>query len=857
MKRFLLLLAITMATVCSLQAAHVSETAARQVADKFLSSRLHKSPAHGSPSTLRLAYRAENERFYIYDRGTNGGFVVVAGDDRLPQVLGYGDKGDFTTTALPPAVQYWMNELNRQIAYLQSHDDASVHHPAKRAAAVAPLMTTVWDQSEPYNNLCPTYISSNGDTLRAVTGCVATATAQIMNFHKWPDVGQGSHSYLCEVNNTTPTELSADFSQSVYQWDLMLDEYNEGSDEASCEAVAKLMSDVGISMDMNYGSSSGAQESEAMLALQRYFKYSPKCYLLNRDYFTAQEWDQLLIDEISARRPILYCGYDLSTNGGGHAFVFDGFNTDGYFHVNWGWGGYYDGYYVASVLNPGTSNFKYMQDGMFGVVPEPQGDAVDDVLYIRTHLTPKATTVPLGEETAFAMDDFMAQGNSLDTAGYDDFNGYRVSYALIPMSLGVYDKNGVERQSMKFDRKQVLEGRWWSREEPIMMTLPSSLEDGEYTIKLSYSMDAGNNYDHQVFDFSGKEMYVQMLVKSDTAYLTDCFLWNTYSIDSFVLPPTIRINQVINVEVNMSNPAWGPEDGPTGNVYLALLNNDDASVAAIGEPCEVMIAGRSSKTYQMQIKAPADWGLYHLALFDESGNQMIRVDDFWMSSGDVYSETVFVLPICDELVEDFESMTANSSTSDKNVQGNFTTWNFTKSGVRAPGEGRCNGANAIMMKKPSSFATASPLSHNFFMGQYTAFNPSTTASKFTMEYSVDGGATWLKAYTLDHEDAAEVPEKSQRIIRWSLDVDDSQEVYFRVAMVGGGTASNYVDDFILYYKDITNVGDVNADGVVNIADINVLINLILSDKSSQEGDVNGDGVVNIADINMVIDQILR
>ena len=488
MKRFVLLLTITTAIVCSMQAAHVSETAARQVADQFLSAKALKTTAHGNFSTLRLAYTAENERFYVFDRGTHGGFVVVAGDDRLPQVLGYGDSGDFSSTALPPAVQYWLEEMNREIAFLQAHDNAVAHHPAKRTQAVGPLMTTFWDQTEPYNNLCPTYTDGNGNTQHAVTGCVATATAQVMNFHQWPPVGRGSHTYTCNVNNMTLTELSADFSQSEYRWDLMLDYYDATSSEESCEAVAKLMSDVGISMDMGYGSSSGAQETTAMRALKQYFLYSDKCYLLNRDNYNAQEWDQFLVDEISARRPIIYCGYDLSANGGGHAFVLDGFNTEGYFHVNWGWGGTYDGYFVVSSLSPGTSNFKYMQDGMFGVVPEPQADVVENVLNVRAHVSPNAKSVPLGERTSFAMNDFIAEGNMLDTAGYEERNGAKLYYALIPMSLEVYDENGVVCQTAKFERQQSLDERWWMGQQYLYLDLPSSLSEGEYTIKLSYSV---------------------------------------------------------------------------------------------------------------------------------------------------------------------------------------------------------------------------------------------------------------------------------------------------------------------------------------------------------------------------------
>ena len=854
MKRLIIFLTITMAAVCGMHAAQVSEADARQVADMFFSARPARSVAKAGPVSTRLAYTANQQRFYVFDRGASGGFVVVAGDNRLPQVLGYGEKGDFSAPDLPPSLKYWLDEMDRQIAFLQSHDDAVAHRPAQRETAVGPLMTTIWDQDWPYNLFCPTYSDNVGNTSQAVTGCVATATAQIMNYHQWPPVGTGSHSYVCNVNNMTVTELSADFSQSTYRWDLMLDSYDENSSEESCEAVAKLMSDVGISMDMGYGSSSGARENDALMAMKRYFGYYDKAYLLNRDGYGAEEWDQILVDEISAHRPILYCGYDLSTTtGGGHAFVVDGFNTEGYFHLNWGWGGYYDGFYLVSALAPGGYNFKYMQDGMFGVVPSPRADEVADVLYVHSQLKPVNGAVALGESHGMAMlmDNLLVEGNRLDTAGYEDYNGRRSYYALISMELGVYDMNGVKREYTRFDRKESLDPYWWSSGQMIYMTLPISLEEGEYRVKLSYSLNDGVTYDQAVFNTRGEEAYVKMFVEGDSAYLSDCFLSDTYSIDSFNLPVGIQVNESVNINVTMSNPSWSSESRPAGNVYLALMK--DGEKVACSEMYRVMIPTHSSETYQMQITSPAEWGRYELAMFDESGCQMQKVEDAWMGEGEDYVLPLFVLPVCEQMVEDFESMTVNSSTSDKNVQGSFTTWSFNKAGVRAPGEGRCNGENAVMLKKASTVYTAEPLAHNFFLAQATFFNQTSSLAKYTLEYSFDGGTTWEKANTLEGPNVVEVPDKSSVMANWVMNLSASKPVNFRIAMIAGSGAT-YVDDVALYYID--TLGDVNLDGEVNIGDMNAVIDMILSGMADVKGDVNGDGEINIADINAIINMIL-
>ena len=847
MKRLFLISCFMLAAVCSLLAGPVSEADARRVANKFFAQQSARFTAPSVGVGTRLAYTAECNRFYVYDRGAEGGYVIIAGDDCLPQVLGYGDAGDFSAKNLPAAVQYWLDKMNSEIAYLQSHEDVVAHKPAKRATPVAPLVTSQWDQGAPYNNYCPTL----DEGTRAAAGCVATATAQMMNYYEWPAVGRGSHSYTCNVNGSTPTELSADFSQSTYRWDLMLDIYDSNSSEEACDAVARLMSDVGISMDMGYGESSGASEYAASAALQRYFDYTGKCYWLDRDYFDADDWDQLLVDEISRMRPVMYCGY---ADDGGHAFILDGFNADGYFHVNWGWGGSFDGYFVVSLLSPYSSmDFKYLQDGLFGLVPEPQTDMIEEVLYLRSRLTPVTQAVPLGQEATVDIDDFLVQGNKATRE--NTYNGETRYYADIPLSLSVFDSNGVVRQSVRYTHTEILgQGRYtsgWS----LNMVLPSSLEEGEYRIKLLYSEDGGLNYDHEVCHHYGKDSYIKMVVRGDTAYLSDRFLSDLYTVDSFVLPSDITVNQSFNVDVNLSYRTWwSTQPGPVGNVYLSMLNDEDQEVSR-SELCQVQLAGNTTKTYQMQFTAPAEWGRYKLALNDESGSRMMMSMYGWSFDVQEATETLIVLPVCNRLVEDFESMTANSSTSDKNVQGSFTAWSFNKSGVRAPGEGKCNGTHAVMMKKPSAVYTTQPLAHEFFMAQATFFNPTSTAAKYRLDYSLDGGTTWITANTIDNLEAADVPEKSQELVMWYLDLSAAEPALFRIAMIAGGAGSTYVDDIILYYTDL--VGDVNGDGEVNIADVNAIIDVILNDIDNDAADVNGDGEVNIADVNAVIDIILN
>ena len=868
MKRLLFFLTFTMAAVCVMQAGPVNAQDARQVANQFLSAQSPRFTASAGQAATRLAYTADAGRFYVFDRSVGGGFVVVAGDDRLPQVLGYSETGTFAADNIPLAMQDWMAEMNREIAYLQSHSGAKAHKPVPRTP-VEPLMTTRWDQGWPYNLLCPTYGSN---ATQAVTGCVATAMVQIMNYHQWPLQGTGSHTYTCNVNDTDPTTLSADFSQSVYEWNLMLDTYDQNSSEESCYAVAKLMSDAGISINMGYGSSSGASEMEVLTALTRYFGYSNRHYLLNRDLYGADEWDQLLTDEISAGRPVLYCGYTYTQGSlGGHAFVFDGIDANGLFHVNWGWGGSSDGYFMVSLLAPGQGmNFQYGQDCIFGIVPAYAASDVSDVLYVRGIMHPDMSSVPRGDEVSMKFADIYVEGNLMDTVGIEGMGYWTSVYDTIPMELRVIDQDGVVQQTRRFSYKVYISG-WGNMASNIGFTPDASLADGDYTLKIAYSPFKDGNYDSWVCDDYGKEVYCKMLLSDDMVYLSDCSLAATYNLESMEIEQSILVDEPFDVDVTLTYPrGWGPPPGggggqpggqpepsTTGEIHL-LLQKDGVPVAT-SEPMAISIPRDSTMTFTLQMMAPSQWGRYQLMVVDDRG-RLFEPESGWMGSEEGSGiMNIVVAPISDYLIEDFESMPVSTRTNDTHVQGQFTSWNFNKSGVRAPGEGKCYGERSVMMKKPSTFYSIEPVSHHFFMAEATIFNPSSTEAKFTLEYSVDNAATWIKAVSIDGDaaTAAVVPAASTYHAIWQFNVQASQPVLFRIAMTGGGSAAAYVDNFVLRYNDVAIAGDVNVDGEVNIGDLNTVVDVILGGTAVGNADLNGDGEINIADINALIDLILK
>ena len=219
------------------------------------------------------------------------------------------------------------------------------------------------------------------------------------------------------------------------------------------------------------------------------------------------------------------------------------------------------------------------------------------------------------------------------------------------------------------------------------------------------------------------------------------------------------------------------------------------------------------------------------------------------------------------LVEDFEDMTANTSTNDTNVEGTFANWNFVKAGVRAPGESQADGTNSLMMKPPSQAYTTTPIYYNCYMASLNVYNTSSSIARYSLEYSIDGGNTWVKALTPAGAAAAEVAKNSTATCYWALNLNNHQGSQFRIYQSATKDKTTYVDNFTIYYNGeeggpITDLpGDVNGDNEVNVADINAVIDIILGGTADSDtmrrADANGDGEVNIADVNKIIDIILQ
>ncbi len=341
MKRNLLLLLYLLMPFI-IMAEDISEEQAKLIAADFLG----QSSVDGSrraAADMQLSYKTEAAELYVFNKA-GGGWVIVAGEDRARKtILAYSHTGSFDYETAPDGVKMLLEQYADGISKLRKNGLPEVKHSRRAPQGeikpyVEPLIKTSWNQIAPYNNLTPL-----DDGVPSVTGCVATAMAQIMNYWQWPKQGNGQHT-----NTRSNAHESRDFSQSVYDWDNMLDSYIDGEyNDTQANAVARLMADIGTASNMGYTcGSSAAYSVDAFMALPRYFGYDEEnmCIVYRVDY--QSDWDDLLREELSAGRPIYYTGMD--RGGGSHAFICDGYESLDYFHFNMGWGGQSNNYYLTS-----------------------------------------------------------------------------------------------------------------------------------------------------------------------------------------------------------------------------------------------------------------------------------------------------------------------------------------------------------------------------------------------------------------------------------------------------------------------------------------------------------------------------
>lgn len=368
----------------------ISNSEALGLAQRFMSEKSGKNIVLSPVSVSDKGY----SHMYVFADELNSSFVVVSGTKKAFPIIAWSNESGFTDP-MPDVVKGYFDwaelqlgdaeESTRSASIDVANEWKSLEQTGKLISNgksnITPLLTTTWDQGCYYNGMSP--LAPSGPCGRCYAGCVATAMGQVMKYHNYPSVGQGTNIY----GTGAYSSISADFGATTYVWDSMPNSLTSDN-----SYVAEFLFHCGVSVEMGFApDGSGASTTDARDAFVENFRYSDYCFHLGKTGVVDQDWYNLIENDLLSERPILYRGF----GSGGHAFVLDGMDGSNHFHFNWGWSGYYNGYFFLSNLNPGGADFTSDQAAIFGVEP-----AETDVQYCQSQIlfTAASDTISDGSE---------------------------------------------------------------------------------------------------------------------------------------------------------------------------------------------------------------------------------------------------------------------------------------------------------------------------------------------------------------------------------------------------------------------------------------------------------------------------
>lgn len=484
MRKLYFTLLLLLGCVVASNAGPVTAEQAKQTALRHILGKTARTYGNGKTAgnavTLTLAKTATRTStndtgaplYYIFNREGDAGMIVVAGDDRMRPVLAYTETGRYNEADVSPALVWWLDAIAKTAESVAQGTVAQAYAQAKAATgkAVAPLIQTQWNQGEPYNLLCP---DDNAHGGKSVTGCVATAMAQIMYYWRYPECGKGTVAYTTETHGWS---FNDNLENYPFEYDKMLTYYTGDESTEAQMAVARLMYACGmaVGMDYCYYSSGGGVTPEILTS---HFGYDEACAYRYRQDFTVAEWNELIMNELDNGRPVLYRGANMLSS---HMFICDGYDSDGLYHINWGWGGGYDGWFdLASLVPTGIPGDGYNIDQtvICGIQPDTgTSQPAEETYFTYESLTANMTVAyAKGGEIPLTINGFYARNGS--------FDGY--------FGVALYDESGNPVAGQCSVQTSLKENYGFS-EWNFSFKLPLTLPDGTYTLHPVYGLTQGD-----------------------------------------------------------------------------------------------------------------------------------------------------------------------------------------------------------------------------------------------------------------------------------------------------------------------------------------------------------------------------
>lgn len=604
--------------------------------------------------TLKMTDSAE-PALYVISRGEDQGAFIVAADDAAAPLLGWTDEGTFDPNNIPDNMRWWLEQYRDQISWASS-EGIEYTEPAlntvagmQRAARtnIAPLVTTRWNQDAPYNQACPTVSGQ-----RTYTGCVATAMAQVCNYHKWPEKnGTGTFSYAW--NNTT---LSYDYSTANFDWDNMLNTYNNLSTASQKAAVANLMLACGVGVQMGYGTSaSGALSQRVAGFLRDYMGYDKGISMASRYSYTGDEWEQLVYEQLGYG-PIYYAG---RAPDGGHAFVCDGYNS-GYFHFNWGWGGMSDGYFKLDALSPesqgiggATGGFNTNQDIVTGFRKPVEGSVL------------AAPEIVLEGPLNVYM-----SGVTMTLAGpFYNFSPYAVKGRLY---LRTYNATTGEWVQDYMSRGTIsVEPAYYLKSVDIAV---GTLTEGQYKAYLCYkSNDGGEFYPVKLTSYDAG--YILITVDGDKKFTAETVRRGNLTFGQAELLSPFYVGKMFGVNLPYT---YESESQLYAQIYPLILSNY-GSINKIGEVLNVNINPGQGVVQYVGSFSDLEVGDYKLAFgildgYSSNGNSVqykVISDVFDITVGTISNTTVVTVGANAWSIQDADNVVADDMKIDVTLKASY------------------------------------------------------------------------------------------------------------------------------------------------------------------------------------------
>ena len=627
MRKILSLVSLLLALVAI--AAPVSPEKAQQAAANFVQQHcpgltVQSTPVSGVPRMMKQGQLSTVQaNYYIFNTTGKQGFIIVSGDDRTTPILGYTDSGSFDPNNMPANMKVWLENYDRQIATLDLLGITEpVNAPRPTRNSISPMITTHWDQGDPYWIHCPEFmdLTAEGDTISelAYTGCVAVSMSQIMNYYKYPlyctkTIPSYEMTYYWNddyyIANTDP------LAPRMFDWDNMKDNYTGAETQAEKDAVAWLMLYAGCAAHMNYGTNaSSTSDPYIPTAFNEYFNYDAK--LVYRSDYEQADWEELIYQELFAGRPVIYNGR--SGTGGGHSFVCDGYAYGDYYHINWGWGGQGDGYFVLSVLNPyagggvasvtSAEGYNIDQTAIIGIVPGYSGQpaVVDHRLTVFNMYYTGSRTFDRSDDGSFKLTKRRYIKVSAEDH-IDDGTKYLRGIALYDM-----DDNFIELIAQTYYGTNYLSvtDSWPENQSTTTYPFGKGLANGTYKIVPVSSVQASNEWKPMM---ESDRYYIEATINGSSITLTDHPIVSLQSLN-FEFTGGEKVGAAEQCHVTVKN---NSTDRYSGKLYLYVSNEQLDEYSQYTSVVEAEIPGGGTKVVTFNF-TPKNAGTKsaHLSTYD-------------------------------------------------------------------------------------------------------------------------------------------------------------------------------------------------------------------------------------------------